>query len=365
MANTQSNAVPGNDTLVKEIPTFDVSLFKKDPEAFAKQIGDGIQDFGFCGLQNHGIDQKLIDDAFTVMEKFFALDEQVKKKYFSPELSGQRGYTPFKQERAKSSVEADLKEFWHVGRENAQNEKILSNIWPDEIAEFKPVMLEFYKALDDLAEQILSAIAFYLEVGFDFFNGKTGDDDSILRALHYPPQSNQTGEAIRAGAHEDINLITLLVGSNEPGLEILDNRGRWIPVTTIEGTIVCNIGDMLQRFTNDVFPSKTHRVMNPEGSHRLQPRYSVPFFKHLNPDCMIETIDSCITDERPNKYEPITAHQYLIQRLIEIDLIPQADAGKYGLPNHAILEMRDNLVASKKAIDPALQKIIEAAEAKG
>lgn len=346
------------EKLLKEIPTFDVSLFEKDKESFAKAIGDGIQDFGFCGLQNHGIPDELIQKAFQTMEAFFALDEDTKKAYFDASTNGQRGYTPFKQERAKECVEADLKEFWHVGRENAKNPKILDNIWPQEIAEFKPVMLEFYDALDKLAEKILSAIAYYLGVGFDFFNDKTGDDDSILRALHYPAQTGDLGGAIRAGAHEDINLITLLVGSNEPGLEILDNRGRWIPVTTIEGTIVCNIGDMLQRFTNDVFPSKTHRVVNPDETRSTHARYSVPFFKHLNPDCLIETIPSCVTEERPNKYEPMTAYQYLIQRLIEIDLIPQEAVTNFDLPLHALLEMKANLKESQKEIHPNIENLI-------
>ena len=167
-----------HSNLLQEIPTFDVSLFEQDKEAFSKAIGDGIQDFGFCGLKNHGIPDALIEKAFHVMEAFFALDEETKKKYFEKSAKGQRGYTPFKQERAKSSEQADLKEFWHVGRENAKNPKIMDNVWPTEIAEFKPIMLEFYNALDNLAEKILSAIAYYLEVGFDFFDGKTGDDDS-------------------------------------------------------------------------------------------------------------------------------------------------------------------------------------------
>ncbi len=355
--------------LYKEIPTFDISEFEHNPNSFAKKIGDGIQEFGFCGIKNHGIDDKLIQKSFEMMQTLFALPEETKKSYFLPEKGGQRGYTPFKQERAKSSNASDLKEFWHMGRTlNEQqkaaqqswpeNMRMLDNIWPKEVENFQETMTALYDALDSLSDRILTAIALYLREDADFFKDKTGNDDSILRMLHYPPQQDTKTPAIRAGAHEDINLITLLVGSNEPGLEILDKHNRWVPVTAIEGTIVCNIADMLQRFTNNIFPSRTHRVINPIGDHRLKSRYSIPFFKHLNRDCLIKTIPSCITPQNPNHYPPLTAHQYLIQRLVEIDLIPQTELPHFDLPKHALEQIALNAKESGQVVSDTLKDLI-------
>lgn len=361
--NTAPKNTTPHDDLARSIPTFDMTAYDTDFDSFAQKIGDGIQEFGFCGLKNHGVDDAQIARVFNVMEKFFALPDDVKRKYYTEGQGGQRGYTPFKFERAKDSKESDLKEFWHVGRELSEdtrmampdNMRLLPNVWPDaEVPEFRPVMTQFYETLDRLSSQVLQALAVYLKIDRHFFDERTDMGDSILRALHYPPQPDLTGEAIRAGAHEDINLITLLVGSNEPGLEIKDNFGRWIPVTTLEGTIVCNIGDMLQRFTNHVFPSKTHRVINPEGNHRKHSRYSIPFFKHLNRNCMIETIDSCITPDNPQKDQPISAHAYLIQRLIEIDLIPHNQIPAMDLPLFALEEVKENLIKAGRPVPQEL-----------
>lgn len=364
------NTAPTNDTdLSKEIPTFDISEFDTNPDGFAQKIGDGIQEFGFCGIKNHGISDDLIQKSFSLMEQLFALPEDIKKSYIRPKTGGQRGYTPFQQERAKSSSASDLKEFWHMGRILTQEHKaiqstwpegmrLLDNVWPNDIVDFKETMAELYAALDNLSDKILASIALYLKQDASFFATKTGNDDSILRMLHYPPQEDLSTPAIRAGAHEDINLITLLVGSNEPGLEILDKNNRWIPVTSIEGTIVCNIADMLQRFTNDIFPSRTHRVINPEGPHRLKSRYSIPFFKHLNRDCLIETIPTCVSDAHPNKYEPITAYHYLIQRLVEIDLIPQEALADYDLPKHALEQIAFNAKQSGQTVSDVLKVLI-------
>ena len=366
---TTTHKIEENALLYKEIPTFDISDFEKNPSQFAQKIGNGIQEFGFCGIQNHGIPDSLINKSFSLMEQLFSLPEDVKKYYTPTNSGGQRGYTPFQQERAKSSSASDLKEFWHMGRILNSNQKaaqeawpegmrLLDNIWPEEVLEFKETMTALYEALDHLSDRILSAIAIYVGERPDFFKDRTGDDDSILRMLHYPPQQDLDSPAIRAGAHEDINLITLLVGSNEPGLEILDKQNRWIPVTSIEGTIVCNIADMLQRFTNNVFPSRTHRVINPTGTNRLKSRYSIPFFKHLNRDCLIETIPSCITPDNPNNYEPITAYHYLIQRLVEIDLIPQDALPNYDLPIHALEQIALNAKQSGQTVSDTLQTLI-------
>ncbi len=351
------------EDLLKEIPTFDMTLYETDFDRFSNAIGEGIQHFGFCGLINHGIDDTKVARVFDTIARFYDLPEETKRQYHLTEKGGQRGYIPFKTERAKDCKASDLKEFWHVGRELAagmqdhlpERMRLIDNLWPAEIGDFKETMIDFYDTLDQLSNRVLEGLAVYLKLDRHFFTTRTDKGDSILRALHYPPQPDLEGEAIRAGAHEDINLITLLVGSNEPGLEIKDKMGRWIPVTTIEGTIVCNIGDMMQRVTNGIFPSMTHRVINPEGDHRKKSRYSIPFFKHPNRDCMLETVDSCITPDNPNHFEPITSHDYLVQRLIEIDLISHDTLPEQELPLFALKEIEENLIAANRPVSDQLK----------
>ncbi|GAB5389581.1 MAG: 2-oxoglutarate and iron-dependent oxygenase domain-containing protein [Alphaproteobacteria bacterium] len=311
-------------TGIEQIPTFTMSDFEANKTEFARELGEGFVRFGFVGLQDHGISDELLAETRAAMAEFFALPNEVKAQYHAPGTGGARGYTGFGIETAKDSKHADLKEFYHVGREIAgapPHPALLPNIWPEEAASFKPAMMRMYDALDTLGNRVLSALSLYLGEAEEFFADKVNYGNSILRPLHYPPITDLETKSVRAGAHEDINLITLLVGSNEPGLEILANDGTWIPVTTIEGTIVCNIGDMMQRLTNHVLPSTTHRVNNPPGEHRLQPRYSIPFFHHFNPDYLIEGLSQCITEENPRRYDPMTSEDYLMQRLREIKLI--------------------------------------------
>jgi isopenicillin N synthase-like dioxygenase len=197
----------------------------------------------------------------------------------------------------------------------------LPNVWPQELPKFKDDMLAIYAALDKLGNQVLEALSVYLGQPKDFFRNKVNIGNSILRPLHYPPIIDEDTPSVRAGAHEDINVLTLLVGSREPGLEVLAKDGTWVPVTIIEGAIICNVGDMLQRLTNHVLPSTTHRVVNPPAPFNEKSRYSIPFFLHFNPDVMITPLESCISDENPQRDEPITADDYLMQRLREIGLI--------------------------------------------
>lgn len=218
----------------------------------------------------------------------------------------------------------DLKEFWHIGRElegEPPFAQLLPNVWPQEVPEFKTRMLALYEALDVLGNQVLDALAVYLGQSRDFFRSRVNMGNSILRPLHYPPIVDEGTPSVRAGAHEDINVLTLLVGSREPGLEVLARDGSWIPVTIIEGAIICNVGDMLQRLTNNVLPSTTHRVVNPPAPYSSQSRYSIPFFLHFNPDVLIDPLASCVTSDNLCRYEPITADDYLMQRLREIGLL--------------------------------------------
>ena len=249
----------------------------------------------------------------------------MKKHYHVAGGGGARGYTPFGVETAKGSKHFDLKEFWHIGREISRDSKYAAdmpeNQWPAEIDGFRRVGYGLYESLDALGSQVLSALALHIGLAADYFSDKTNSGNSILRPIHYPPITTDDVPNVRAGAHEDINLITLLVGASAEGLEVLSRKGEWVPFTADADTIVVNIGDMLQRLTNHVYPSTTHRVVNPPGEKARQPRYSTPFFLHPNPDFLIDVLPSCITPDNPSRYpEPITAQGYLEERLREIKL---------------------------------------------
>ncbi|MDN3647549.1 2-oxoglutarate and iron-dependent oxygenase domain-containing protein [Reinekea marina] len=305
------------------VPTLDISSFAKDQDAFVAQLGAAYQEWGFAGIQNHGISTDLIRRAMAVMEAVFSLPEDTKKQYFK-DNGGTRGYTPFGTEIAKNADHVDLKEFWHVGREISGTPpypQLTPNVWPEEVPEFKPVMLELFTELDKLANTMLRAFALFIGEKADFFEDKANWGNSILRPLHYPPITDPSLPNVRAGAHEDINLITLLVGSEQEGLEVLSKKGEWVGISMIEGTIICNVGDMLQRLTNKVLPSTTHRVVNPKGEAGKTSRYSIPFFMHANPDMSLDCLPQCVTEENPKQFEPTTAHDYLMERLREIGLV--------------------------------------------
>jgi isopenicillin N synthase-like dioxygenase len=312
------------------IPTLDIRRFTApssaaDRDAFVAELGAAYREWGFAGIRGHGIDQSLIGGAYDVFKRFFALPDAAKREYHVPGGGGARGYTPFMVETAKDSRYPDLKEFWHIGREIPRDSKYAAdmppNQWPAEIPEFHDIGYGLYKSLDDLGSQVLSALALHIGLPADWFADKTNFGNSILRPIHYPPITAPDVPNVRAGAHEDINLITLLVGASAAGLEVLSRKGEWVPFTADADTIVVNIGDMLQRYTNHVYPSTTHRVVNPPGDAGRQPRYSTPFFLHPNPDFLIEALPSCIDAANPNRYpEPITAQGYLEERLREIKL---------------------------------------------
>jgi isopenicillin N synthase-like dioxygenase len=311
------------------IPTLDIRRFSEaasdtDRDAFVAELGAAYREWGFAGIRGHGIPQDVIDGAYDVFVRFFALPEDVKKRYHIPGGGGARGYTAFGVETAKGAQYSDLKEFWHVGRD-ARDEKYAdvmpANVWPTEIPGLRERALALYDALDGLGSRMLSALALHLGLDEHYFADKTDNGNSILRPIHYPPITTPDIPNVRAGAHEDINLITLLVGASAEGLQVLSRKGEWVPYTADADTIVVNIGDMLQRLTNHVLPSTTHRVVNPPGEKARQPRYSTPFFLHPNPDFLIDVLPNCVSADNPSRYpEPITAQGYLEERLREIKL---------------------------------------------
>lgn len=296
-----------------------------DPDGFAAGIGASFERYGFAVVADHGIDSALIARADDAARAFFALPDAVKRAYHVPGTGGARGYTPFGIETAKDATAVDLKEFWHVGRELPPGHRyageMAANLWPTEVADFHDASLALFAAFDAAGGRLLAAIARYLGLPDDYFDGKVADGNSVLRYLHYPPVGADA-PGIRSGAHEDINVITLLLGAEEAGLEIQLADGHWLPVSPRPGELVVNVGDMLQRLTNNVLKSTTHRVRNPAPERRGRARYSMPFFLHFRPDFLIETLPQCVGTGRPDLYpQPISANDYLLQRLREIRLL--------------------------------------------
>ncbi|PAX07804.1 isopenicillin N synthase family dioxygenase [Sphingomonas lenta] len=314
------------DTPSAQVPTLSLNQQATDPQGFADQLGQSFRRFGFAIVADHGIPDDLIARAWDQTKKLFELPEEEKRRYHVPGGGGARGYTPFKTEIAKDAKVVDLKEFWHVGRELPEGHRyadtMAPNIWPERPEGFRDTFIELFGAFDTAGDKLLSGIARHLGLEDRWFDRAVKDGNSVLRLLHYPPIPADA-EGVRAGAHEDINLITLLLGAEEAGLELLDrDSGRWLAVKPPEGAMVVNVGDMLQRLTNHVLPSTTHRVVNPPPERRGHSRYSMPFFLHPAPDFLIESLEGTVTAENPNRYPtPITAHDYLHERLVEIGLI--------------------------------------------
>lgn len=300
-----------------------LTLFDQDFAAFSKALGQSFARYGFAVVSDHDLSPELVEGALARTKAFFALPTEVKAAYRLPSGGGARGYTPFGIETAKGASHVDLKEFWHMGRDLPEGHPfgryMPANLWPTEIEGFETYVGGLYRALDELGRKVLSAIAHHLGLERDFFDDKVDLGNSVLRLLHYPPVPADA-EGVRAGAHEDINVITLLLGAEEAGLEVLDRDGQWLPIAPPPGAVVCNIGDMLQRLTNRILPSTTHRVVNPPPERRGVSRYSTPFFLHFEPDYLIQTLPSCVSAENPDHYDPITAEDFLQERLREIKL---------------------------------------------
>ena len=315
-------------TSARRIPLVNLSHYRsgtpQERARFVQVFGDALKEFGFVSVEGHGVDDALIRRTYADVERFFSLSEGVKRHYTVPGGAGQRGYTGYGQEHAKNRTVGDLKEFWHVGRELPATHPHFSphygpNVWPAEVSSFRENTLGLFNALDSAAAVMLEALADYFGVTRGTFSSMAQDGNSILRLIHYPPLKERfIPGGVRAAEHEDINLITLLCEGTASGLELLTRDGEWIPVDTLRGQIVVDSGDMLSRVTNGVIPATTHRVVNPKSAEDDTTRYSMPFFVHPYPQCVLETLPVTATGAG---LPPITADAFLQQRLREIGLI--------------------------------------------
>jgi isopenicillin N synthase-like dioxygenase len=312
----------------RSIPLIDLSKFTRGNEEerkeFVNQLGDAFHNVGFVGVINHGIPQTMIDAFYYSSKMFFSMPVSLKEKYEINGLAGQRGYTSFGKEHAKQSMVADLKEFFQIGQFVDPDHELKSE-YPDNVKvaespEFYGHGEDLYKSFESTGGQLLKAIAIHLGLEETYFDDKIKDGNSILRSIHYPPITSEPKSAIRSEQHEDINLITLLVGASAGGLQLLTSENKWLEIMPEEGEIVINVGDMLQRLTNNYLKSTTHRVVNPPKEQWHVPRLSIPFFLHPKSIVDLTCLASTVTDESPLVYEPITAGAYLDERLREIGL---------------------------------------------
>lgn len=307
------------------IPVVDLRQFD-DPsgrDAFVKKYGDALRELGFVAIEGYGIDDALFAQSYDVFRRFFALPEDVKKKYEVPETGRARGYTSFGVEHAKDNAKPDLKEFFHVGRalppEDPFASRLVPNVWPEEIPELRKVCDALFRKLDEVSYKCLEALSIYLGAEPSFLRDMAVRGNTVHRFIHYPVCDGFDEPGVmRAAQHEDINLMTLLPPADESGLEVLTRDGTWLPIHAIPGQIIADTGDMMSRLTNDVIPATTHRVVNPTGEPK--PRYSMPFFVHPNFDVTLEVMKPCLAPGEAPKYAPINNHDFLLQRLHEIGL---------------------------------------------
>lgn len=312
----------------RTIPVVDLSKFvdgtPEQKAEFVQEIGHAFHEVGFVGVVNHGVPKQLIEDFYASSKEFFSLPVEDKRASHIKGLAGQRGYTAFGVEHAKQSQVADLKEFFQIGQfvpaDDPMKPQYPDNVVVDKVPEFSRLGKELYQAFEKSGGALLRAIALFLNLDENYFENHIEKGNSILRSIHYPPITHEPKSAIRAEQHEDINLITLLVGASAGGLQLLNNENEWLDITPEEDEIVINVGDMLQRLTNNHLKSTTHRVVNPPKHQWHIPRLSIPFFLHPKSNMDLTCLDSCVTDENPLHYQPITAGEYLDERLREIGL---------------------------------------------
>lgn len=319
------------DTNFDNIPSLDLLEFTSGnlahKQEFVARLGEAFEKIGFVAIKNHGLTDALVTQLYDTYQNFFQQPDALKYKYEVPDIAGQRGYTGKGKEHAKGRSTGDLKEFFHVGQtiteEDAKYFDYPENVFSDEIKGMREVSLEAYRTLENTGKEILRAIAIHLGLEETYFDEKVRNGNSILRAIHYYPIENPDEvpeDAVRAAEHGDINLITLLMGASAEGLQILRKDGKWIPVTALPDQIVVNVGDMLERLTNNRLKSTIHRVVNPPREKMHTSRYSIPFFMHPHAQMDLSCLENCIDEQNPKQYEDITAGQFLDQRLAEIGL---------------------------------------------
>jgi len=317
--------------LFDSIPSLDLADFTSgspgQKQQFVHDLGSAYSNIGFVSIRNHGLTEELTTKLYNSFQAFFNLPDVVKATYEDPLIAGQRGYVGKGREHAKGRTIGDLKEYYHIGQEVYDDDPIKeeypSNIWPHEISGFKQVSLQAYRVLEDTGKQVLRAIALYLELEENYFDDKIHHGNSILRPIHYFPIENPSSlpeGAVRAAEHGDINLITLLMGASADGLQVLRHDGKWIPITALPDHLVVNVGDMLERLTNDRMKSTIHRVVNPPMKYMGMSRYSIPFFMHPRSEMDLSCLANCINPTHPKKYADTTAGAFLDERLIELGL---------------------------------------------
>lgn len=314
-------------TQEQTIPVVDLQQYLNGDEQaraqFIKTFGDALKDYGFAAIENHGIDKTMLDRNYTNFKSFFDRDVDYKRRFEDASTGRQRGYTSFGVEHAKNNAKADLKEFFHIGRqldnEHALYDRMVPNIWPEGMDELKDDALTLFDSLERCAMTLLEVVSLYLNQNADFLPSMAEDGSSIIRIIHYPVCDgfDEPGK-MRAAEHEDINLMTILPESTESGLELLTRDGEWLPIHAIPGQVIVDSGDMMSRITNGFLPATTHRVVNPKGEPT--PRYSMPFFIHPHPDAVLKVLDSCLEEGEEPKHDPITSEAFLMERLKEIGL---------------------------------------------
>ncbi|GAA4114454.1 2-oxoglutarate and iron-dependent oxygenase domain-containing protein [Aquimarina addita] len=316
---------------MNNIPSVDLADFLSADtlrkQKFVDEIGKAYEEIGFVALKNHFLDDELVKNLYKEVKTFFALPLETKKKYEIEGLGGQRGYISFGKEHAKGKKEGDLKEFWHFGQEPAADanliEKYPDNIIVEELYDFNKTGMEAYRMLEKTGIYVLRALALYIGLDEHYFDHWASNGNSILRPIHYPPITEEPKGAVRAGAHGDINLITLLMGASTGGLQVQRKDGEWIDAIPKEDELVINVGDMLERLTNNKLRSTIHRVINPPKEEWKNPRYSIPFFMHPRSDMKLNCLETCVTEKNPKQFSDITAGDFLYQRLVEIGLIKE------------------------------------------
>lgn len=310
------------------IPSVDLADFlSEDPirkQKFVDEIGDAYSEIGFASIKNHFLSEAMMDQLYKEVKSFFDLPTELKDSYEIEGLSGQRGYISFGKEHAKGKKEGDLKEFWHFGQEPTADANLIDsypdNVMVAELPNFNETGMEAYRLLEKTGVYVLRALALYIGLEENYFDYWVANGNSILRPIHYPPITQEPKGAVRAGAHGDINLITLLMGASAGGLQVLRNDGEWIEAKPEEGDLVVNVGDMLERHTNNKLRSTIHRVVNPPKEQWGTPRYSIPFFMHPRSDMKLNCLEKCVDDKNPKAFEDITSGDFLQQRLAEIGL---------------------------------------------
>jgi isopenicillin N synthase-like dioxygenase len=317
-------------TQTQTIPVVDLRHFTDgsadERAAFVEALGQSLEEYGFVAVEGHGIPRDLIYENYSNFQRFFEMPDPIKKKYEDPDNGRQRGYTSFGVEHAKDNAKADLKEFFHLGREldkdHPFHDRIVGNLWPEEMPALKTKGLDLFDSMDTCASALLSAISMYLGLPEDYFPTMAKDGSNIIRVIRYPVCDGFDEPGLmRAAQHEDINLMTILPEATESGLELLTRDGEWLPIHAIEGQIIVDTGDMMARVTNGKLPATTHRVVNPSGPPT--PRYSMPFFIHPHPDADLEVLKDCYEGDEP-PFPTINADEFLMQRLKDIGLSKKA-----------------------------------------